>query len=147
MTKSMVSAFNVATNVSTAKGMLTSDLVHYGIPATNGEGLCIVANMNITAGAGTTALVVTCKQNAGANAGGNIGPASVTVPLAATVTGQLTFVFQDANPNPDSLPGTPSGAQGAPQNQYVITVTQTGGTGAGNMAYGTITVEPVAAGW
>lgn len=146
MTKSMIAAFAVSTNVSTAKSMLTSDTVHYQAGG-GGEGLCITANMNITAGTGTTALVVVCKQNVGAGAGSNIGPASQTVPLAAGATGQFTFMFQDTAPQQDALPATPSGAQGIAQNQYVITVAQTGGTGAGSMAYGTLTVEPVAAGW
>ena len=144
MTKSMISAFAVPTNVSTAKGMLTSDVIHYSAPS--GEGLCITATMNITAGTGTTALVVVCKQNAGAGAGSNIGPASQTVPLAAGATGQFTFSFQDSNPQPDLLPSAPGGAAAIGQNQYVITVAQTGGTGAGSMAYGTLTVEPVSVG-
>lgn len=147
MPKAMQAAFNVATNVSTSKGMLTSDLVHYGVPGTVGEGLCITVTMNITTGTGTTALVVSCKQNAGANSGGTIGPASLTVPIAASTTGEFTFSFLDTAPNPDSLTSPASGAQGTPQNQYVFTVTQTGGTAAGNMTYGTITVEPVVAGW
>jgi hypothetical protein len=146
MPKSMIAAFAVATNVSTAKGMLTSDLVHYGVPGTVGEGLGISGVMNITPGTGTTAIVVSCKQNAGANAGGNIGT-SVTHNLAAGVPGNISFSFLDTAPNADSLPSSPGGAQNPPQNQYVVSVAQTGGTGAGTMNYGTLAVEPVTGGW
>lgn len=84
----------------------------------------IDGTMNITAGAGTTAVVIKCRRGNGIT-GTQIGT-SQTVTLAAGASDNIPFRFQDgASPVPPG--GNSSG------NGYSITVTQTGGTGAGTV--------------
>lgn len=78
----------------------------------------INGKINITAGAGTTAIVVKCRQGNNTVAGTQVG-ASATYSLAAGNNADIDFEFADTAAN---------FAQA-----YSITVTQTGGTGAGNV--------------
>lgn len=73
--------------------------------------------INLTAGAGTTAVVIKLRQG-NTTAGPQVGP-SVTHTLAAAASAQIAYSFSDNS--------------GAMQGgiQYSVTATQTGGTGAG----------------
>jgi hypothetical protein len=120
-----LSATAVATNVSTETAALTIPFSSgatanalLGIPVASAAGKnVILGSLNITAGAGTTAVVVKCRQGTGV-AGTQVGP-SKTVTLAATASAEIPLTFQDAAPNSAEA--------------YTITVTQTGGTGAGTV--------------
>jgi hypothetical protein len=120
------SATAVATNVSTETAILTIPFSSgatanalLGIPVASAAGKNVVlGSMNITAGTGTTAVVVKCRQGAGTVAGTQVGP-SKTVTLAATATAEIPLAFQDTAPNSAEA--------------YTITVTQTGGTAAGTV--------------
>lgn len=80
----------------------------------------IEADMNITAGTGTTALVIKCRQGGGT--GGTQVGASLTHTLAAGASAQVRCKFRDTS-------GVPVG----PGTSYTITVTQTGNTVAGTV--------------
>lgn len=123
----------VATPVSTEGVVLyiaanPMDMATPSIAGLPGSG-SIISNridgvMNITPGAGTTAVVVQCHRGNGTT-GTKIGT-SQTHTLAAGASANIPFRFQDgASPVP---PGGNSSGSG-----YSITVTQTGGTGAGTV--------------
>jgi len=78
----------------------------------------ISGSINLTAGTGTTAVVIRCRQ------GGLTGPlvgVALTHTLAAAALASISFGFTD----------TTTFLEQAGGGQYVITVQQTGGTGAG----------------
>lgn len=75
--------------------------------------------VNITAGTGTTAVVVRVRQGT-TTSGPLIGPA-MTHTLAAGATANIAFFVEDASP--------------VAGNQYALTVQQTGGTAAGTVNY------------
>lgn len=138
-TKVAVSAVPTATAAETA--IATSDTVSWTTP-NNLEGLIVRGVLNITAGAGTTAVVVKVRKGAGL-AGATVGPAAgVTHTLAAGASADIAYEMLDPNPTPNVVP--PSGAQSIPQALYTVSVAQTGGTGAGTVNYGTIGMETAA---
>lgn len=117
-TLDFVRVTGVATNVSTETAIASTDVVNAGINPGN-RPVVVKAILNITAGAGTTAVVVNCRQGVGT--GGTQVGASVTVTLAAGASGSFSVVFRDTS-------GVPQGG-----TAYTITVTQTGGTAAGTV--------------
>lgn len=128
-----VTATAVATPVSTEGTVLVTDNIFANVnPAEQQPGseviapqvvrpVIIEANLNVTPGAGTTAVVIKCRQGNGTG-GAQVG-ASLTATLAAAASGQLHCKFRDSSGVPFALTGT----------QYTITITQTGGTGAGTV--------------
>lgn len=110
------SATAVATNVSTEGPALTlnpvQDVTPYGTVIVSG-------NLNVTAGTGTTAVVVKVRQGSGTG-GTQVGP-SFTVTLAAGASTTIPVEVEDTA----SVSGL----------QYTVTVTQTGGTAAGTVNY------------
>lgn len=78
-------------------------------------------NLNITAGTGTTAIIVRVRQ--GTTVGGTLvnGNNTFTVTLAAGATGQFHFKTRDTS----GVPFAPGGTA------YVVTVAQTAGTAIG----------------
>lgn len=130
-----VTATGVATNVSTEGTVVSSDVVQPNVqqlpqnpnPPQVVHPVVIEANLNVTAGAGTTAVVIKCRQGFGT--GGTQVGASLTVTLAAAATGQIQCKFRDTSGTPFAPGGT----------AYTITITQTGGTGAGTV--NTVDVE------
>lgn len=123
------SAKNVATQVST-EGVALYIAVNPGdyfnpslanLPSVgNVNNYAIDGSMNITAGAGTTAVVVRCRRGNGVT-GAVVGQVE-TDTLAATNSASIPFDFTDQNAPANTFTG------------YSITVTQTGGTGAGNVS-------------
>lgn len=90
-----------------------------GIPAAGGNSSAaisqtIVGVINITAGAGTTAVVVKCKTSGGTQLG-----VSETDTLAAGGSENIPVIFVDQS--------------GVPTASYQLTVTQTGGTANGTV--------------
>jgi hypothetical protein len=83
----------------------------------------VEANINITAGTGATAVVVSCYQ--GATVGGTQVQTSRTHTLAAAASGQLHFKFRDTS-------GVPYGAAGT---AYTIGIAETGASAAGTVNY------------
>lgn len=90
-----------------------------------GESVVIDGAIDVTAGTGTTAVVIKCRRGT-TTAGTQVG-ASETDTLAAGNSEALAFTFQDT-------PGDVAG------QQYVITATQTGGTANGTVNGGAATV-------
>jgi hypothetical protein len=103
-----------ATAVSIVNATETTALS--GIPAAGNSSTiidqAISGVVNITAGAGTTAVVVKCKNAAATQVG-----TSQTHTLAATASANIPFCFLDSS--------------GVNNTSYTITLTQTGGTGSG----------------
>lgn len=85
----------------------------------NTQNYTISGTMNVTAGAGTTAVVIRCRRNT--VTGTQVGT-SQTVTLAAGTLADLSFDFVDFSANPANQ-----------ISSYVITLQQTGGTGAGTI--------------
>ena len=81
----------------------------------------IRATLNITAGTGTTAYAVRCRQGVGVG-GAQVG-ATLTITATAAALSQFYFVFRDSSGAPFSGAGT----------AYTITVAQTGNTVAGTV--------------
>lgn len=126
--QSVTAVSAVATTTNTEKVIATSPPTDYNNPA--GQGNAITGTLNITAGTGTTAVVIKCRQ--GTTTGGAIvGPAAgVSHTLAAGASANLSYDFLDPTVTPQA------------NQQYSVTVTQTGGTGAGTVNYGVIGVSP-----
>lgn len=78
----------------------------------------ISGTIYLTAGTGTTAVVIRCRQ--GGLTGPQVGP-SYTHTLAAAASAAISFGFTDLTAFLEQVNG----------GSYVITVQQTGGTGAG----------------
>jgi hypothetical protein len=122
-----VTANAVPTNVSTesvvlvlpfSSGASANPVIGVGQPSGQAKNL-ILGSMNITPGAGTTAVVVRCRQGNN-TVTGTPTSAAKTVTLVAGSTAEIPLCFQD----------TAAPAGGEP---YSITVTQTGGTAAGTV--------------
>lgn len=122
--KAPVEATAVATAVST-EGLILSiaNIGGSNVPGPIGIGgqggvskNLVTGSMNVTAGAGTTAVVIRCRQNT--VVGAQVG-LSKTVTLAAAATAEIPFNFVDL--------------AAAVSQTYVISVQQTGGTGAGTV--------------
>lgn len=110
-----VSTEGVALTMANVGGVVQSAPIGVAMPTGVAKNT-ITGDMNITAGAGTTAVVIRCRQNG--VAGAQVGQTK-TVTLAAAATGDIPFNFIDPAP--------------AVSQTYVITVQQTGGTGAGTV--------------
>lgn len=118
------SATAVATPNATEGTVLVSEIV--GNVSDVGEGRLVHGVLNVTAGAGTTAVVVRVRQGSGT--GGTLVGVAQTVTLAAASTASIYYAAPD--------PGTTA-------SQYTVTIQQTGGTGAGTVNLATISVtEP-----
>lgn len=115
----------VATNVSTETLIAVSPAITNTL---SGGTVKVSGRINITAGAGTTAINLKVRQGNGLT-GAILGPAAgENHTLAATASGSIAFDYDDA-----------SGAYAADGGiQYTVSVTQTGGTGAGTVNVGTI---------
>lgn len=81
----------------------------------------VEANLNVTPGTTTSAVVVKCRQGVGT--GGTQVGASLTHTLAAGASGQIHCKFRDTS----GVPFAPGGSA------YTITLTQTAGTAAGTV--------------
>ena len=112
-----VSTEGVVLTVTSAGGNVLTAPIGPGTPNTGAAKKLITGSANITAGAGTTAVVIRCRQNG--LAGTQVG-LSKTVTLAAGSTAEIPLNFLDPAPV-------------AAGQSYVITVQQTGGTGAGTV--------------
>lgn len=110
-----VSTEGVALIVTASSGNVLTAPTGPGFSTGQAKNL-ITGSMNITAGTGTTAVVIRCRQNG--VAGTQVG-LSKTVTLAAGNTDEIPFNFLD--PAATSI------------QQYAITVQQTGGTAAGTV--------------
>lgn len=144
MPKTLTTAAAVATATSAETVVTASDTVNYFGSAGGNEGLEVSGYVNITAGTGTTAVVIRIRRGNGL--GGVVVGISNTHTLAAGATASIPILAQDAVPI--TTPAvTPTGADSAPANQYTLTVAQTGGTGAGTVNYATLSIEPVGTGW
>lgn len=132
----------VPTNVSTEGVVGISDSVHYVQPT--GEGLLVQGVLNVTPGAGTTAVAIRCRKGSGTG-GAQVGP-TVNHTLAAAASGNIAYNFLDTAPVVDPIT-TPTGAPPPPGNLYTVTIQQTGGTGAGTVNYATVGLTPVSGGW
>lgn len=125
--RSLVTASAVPTNVSTETIVATSTPMNANNPG--GQGNSISGVVNITAGTGTTAVVVRVRAGT-TTAGTNLGPAAgVSHTLAAGASANIGYEFNDPSNQLSN-------------QQYVVSVTQTGGTGAGTVNYVTIGVLP-----
>lgn len=144
MPKTLTTAVAVATAISAETVVTASDTVSYFASAGGNEGLEVSGYVNITAGTGTTAVVVRIRRGNGL--GGVVVGISNTHTLAAGATASIPIHAQDAVPITTPVV-TPTGADSAPENQYTLTVAQTGGTGAGTVNYATLSIEPVGTGW
>lgn len=131
------------TLVTTAEtAAVTSSPVSYNQPG--GQGLGVHGYVNVTAGAGTTAIVVTVRKGAGT--GGQTLASSDTDTLAAGGSESIYYEFVDTTPTPTPA-GDVQGADVAGTNRYTVTVSQTGATGNGTINHASIGVRPVSAGW
>lgn len=129
--QSAVAASAVPTNVSTETAILSSVPTNYNNPA--GQGNEVGGTINITAGTGTTAINVKVRQGTGL-AGAIVGPAAGTNhTLAAGSSANISFDVLDPTVTPQ------------PAQTYTVTVTQTGGTGAGTVNYVCLYVQPATA--
>lgn len=97
----------------------TTPLIQVGPTGPLVNPIDISGTLYLTAGTGTTAVVIRCRQ--GSLSGPQVGP-SETHTLAAGASAAISFGFTDLTTFLEAAP-----AGGA----YVITVQQTGGTGAG----------------
>jgi hypothetical protein len=127
-----VTGTGISTGVSTETTVISTDVITANAPQLPGSGsggaspqtvrpVKIEANLVVTAGTGTTALVIRCRQGVGTG-GAQVG-ATQTVTLAAGASGQFAFVFRDSSGVPYAAGGT----------AYTITITQTGGSAAGTV--------------
>lgn len=121
------SATAVATDAAAAEKIILT--LNPNQDASVGAGVpnLIEGTVNVTPGASTTAVVVRVRQ--GSLIGGTqVGP-SITTTLAAAALGNVPFQVED-------LASVANGG-----NQYVVTVQQTAGAGAGtvNYAYAKVT--------
>lgn len=146
MPESMIQGVPGATGTNTETVAIVSNTVNYQT-APSLQGLKIAGTVNITAGAGTTAVVLKIRRGSGLT-GNVIGPvpAGVSHTLAAGATAQIHYSVLDTAPTPTPLT-TDTGADSPPLNIYTLTVQQTGGTGAGTMNYASIGMTPAATGW
>lgn len=119
-------ASGVATANSAETAIVTSDLVLYNFSSSTFEGVEVRGVLSVLTGATVTAIVVTVRQGIGT--GGNIVGAARTHTIGAAANAQIPFCEIDPSP---TLAG----------QQYTVTVTQTGGTGAGTVS-ATITTSP-----
>ena len=121
------SASGVATGTNTETPVATiSPAVAVASPS--GEGVTVSGVVNITAGTGTTAVVVRVRRGVDAT-GSQVGQAA-THTLAAGASASIPFCNLDAAAS--ALSGT---------DQWTVTVQQTGGTAAGTVNYVTINAE------
>lgn len=95
-----------------------------------GQGVLVRGSVNVTAGAGTTAVVV--RVRTGSTTAGTLIGVAETDTLAAANSESLPFDFLDSSAN--ALNGNV---------QYCVTVQQTGATGNGTANYGLIQMMPV----
>lgn len=106
-------------------GVLPRDFANPSLASLPGPGNTVTYDIsgvvNYTAGAGTTAVVLRCRRNS--VTGPQVGT-SQTVTLAAAASANIAFDFIDV------LTPVIAAATGDISN-YVITIQQTGGTGAG----------------
>lgn len=143
MESKLTNSSSMPTNVATETLILVSDPVNY-LSAVSGEGLMVRGTMNITAGAGTTAIVVRVRKGNGL--GGAVVGNAVTHTLAAAASANIPYEFLDQPPAVTPI-STPTGAGAPPGNIYTLSVQQTGGTGAGTVNYATFGCAPAANGW
>lgn len=124
-TNNQTQVLAVPTNVSTETAIAVSPAITNALP---GGSVKVSGRLNITAGTGTTAINVKVRQGNGLT-GAILGPAAgENHTLAAGASGSIGFDYDDT-----------SGAYGADGGiQYTVSVTQTGGTGAGTVNIGTI---------
>jgi hypothetical protein len=124
----------IPTNAGAAENtVLSTDVIQaYANPAEEQPGneviapqtvrpVIIEANLNVTPGTTTTAIVIKCRQGIGT--GGTQVGSSLTHTLAAGASGQIHCKFRDSS-------GVPFGPGGT---AYTITITQTAGTAAGTV--------------
>lgn len=133
------------TMVTTAEtAAVTSLPVGYNEATGTGFGLAVHGYVNVTAGAGTTAMTITVRKGAGT--GGQTLAASDTDTLAAGGSESIAYEFVDTSPilTPS---GTVTGADVAGANLYTVTVAQVGATGNGTINHASIGVRPVSGGW
>lgn len=142
-TESKIAVQGVAITLAAETAVATSDTVQYAGP--QGEGLVIRGQMNVTTGAGTTAVTVRCRKGANTTTGALVGVANPDT-LAAGNSESIAFEFVDSAPIVTPF-NTPTGADIAGANVYTITLQQTGGTANGTVNYGTVGVVPASAGW
>lgn len=116
---------NVGASAETA--IYTTPFIQQSFPAGQGNvtplPIKIAALFSMTAGTGTTAIVVRVRQGSGT--GGALVGISASQPLAAGVASSLPISVQDNT----QAANTPTGIQ------YTITAAQTAGTGAGTTNY------------
>jgi hypothetical protein len=127
--KSAIAVTGVATSVSTEGIIATSPAISYNNPG--GQGNLVSGVLNITTGLGTTALII--RVRSGTLVTSPIVGVLETDTVGASVGINLPYEFIDA------------AGVNATNQQYTVTLQQTGGTGAGNVAYGTLGVQPITA--
>lgn len=127
----------VPTNVSTEGGVQSSNTLDYEAPV--GQGMKVRGTINVTAGTGTTAVVLRVRK--GGLTGALVGPA-MTHTLAAGASANIPYDVLDNAPT--QSPIDPQGAQSVGSNLYLLTIQQTGGTAAGTVNYGTISLQSAA---
>lgn len=113
-------------------GGAAAEQIVYTTPVLNSGELTpagIDGSINFTAGTGTTAVVVRCRQT-NLVTGTQVG-ASCTVTLAAGNSATIPVDFIDATQYINQAAG----------GQYVITIQQTGGTANGTVNEGTVEVS------
>lgn len=131
----------IPTNVSTEGAIGGSNTIDYNA-AFAGQGLIVRGTLNVTAGTGTTAVVIRVRK--GNQLTGAVVGAALTHTLAAGASAQLYYEVLDNAPATAAV--DPQGAQGVGTNQYLLSIQQTGGTGAGTVNYATIGMESAARG-
>lgn len=119
----------VAAVATTASGetIVATGEIPPNLGGTTGKSPVINGVVNITAGAGTTAVVVRVRQGANTTSGTLVGVAT-THTLAAAAVGNIPFEVLDTANQFGAI-------------QYTLTVQQTGGTGAGTVNQATIKVS------
>jgi hypothetical protein len=127
--KSAVAVIAVGTPVSTEGIIATTPAASFNNPA--GQGNLISGVLNLTAGTGTTAVVL--RVRSGPLVTSPLVGVAETDTLAAGASANIAFEFVDP------------AALNVVNQQYVVTLQQTGGTGAGTVNYGTIGVQPITA--
>lgn len=126
--KSLSTATNATLTAAAESVVITSPPVNVNNPG--GQGMEVSGVINVSAGTGTTAVVIKCHQGVGTG-GAAVGPAGgVPHTIAAGTNGQIAYSFLDPTTN-------------AVGQQYTVTATQTAGTANGNAAYATIGVTAV----
>jgi hypothetical protein len=128
----------LATNVSTEGVIAGSNTIDYNAAA--GQGLIVRGVLNVTAGTGTTAVVIRVRK--GNQITGALVGLAQTVTLAAGSSATIPYEVLDNAPITAGV--DPQGAQSVGQNMYSVTIQQTGGTGAGTVNYGTIGMQSAA---